>query len=325
MKRAPFTIWMSIALLVVLINQGYAGRIPVWIDTDPSCGLGTADDVDDCWALLLALKSEKVGVVGVSTVFGNVSEERAYPVANEFLRRFSDSSDGDEPPLYRGSKKPFDEDETERSSALEAIATALNAEDLTIVALGPLTNIASLLRERPDLGSRIRSIIAVGGSSTGERRFFFEESGLLHFHDLNFLKDPRAFDVILKSGIPLILMPFEVAQKVLITPSDLNLMKEGGDVESWLASASRGWLEFWRSELGEHGFYSFDSLAMGYVINPTHFTCHSVTAMVNFRHGRFRNRDELTIEMSSDDSSHIAYCKEVSPDFHDELISVLSE
>ena len=75
-------------LMIILVAAitGYAPEIfgsmpelgtPVWIDTDPACGLNATDDVDDCWALLAAFKSPEIVVRGISTVFGNVDCDTA--------------------------------------------------------------------------------------------------------------------------------------------------------------------------------------------------------------------------------------------------------
>jgi hypothetical protein len=84
-------IWMMAFFVMLLAEPSSAERLPVWIDTDPACGLEATDDVDDCWALLLALKSDAIAIRGVSTIFGNVSEERANPVARQFLDRWAKS------------------------------------------------------------------------------------------------------------------------------------------------------------------------------------------------------------------------------------------
>ena len=58
------------------MNLGYAKQA-VWIDTDPACGHAKTDDVDDCWALFLALRSNEMDIRGISTVFGNGSGEKS--------------------------------------------------------------------------------------------------------------------------------------------------------------------------------------------------------------------------------------------------------
>jgi len=323
-ERMCTVAWLVVFFVMITAGPSSADRLPVWIDTDPACGLEATDDVDDCWALLLALKSDAIAIRGVSTVFGNVSEERAYPVARQFLDRWVRSSGDPSPPIYRGAKEPVRKDDSDRSAAVLALADALEKEPLMIVALGPLTNIASLLHTRPDLHRRVSSIIAIAGSSEGERRFYFRDSGLLHFHDLNFLKDPWAFESVIETDVPLVLMPFEAAQKVRILPEDLAALTNAGEVEAWLAESSLGWMNFWRSRLGEDGFYPFDSLAMGYVIDPIHFACEPAKARVNFRRGRIKARDELIIDLDPETESRITYCRGVSPGFHNTLMATLS-
>ena len=59
------------AMTPIQAAQTGSGRIPVWIDTDPSCGEGLGHDVDDCLALIQALNSPEIEIVGIGTVFGN--------------------------------------------------------------------------------------------------------------------------------------------------------------------------------------------------------------------------------------------------------------
>lgn len=314
---------LSLTMAVLAEVPSQAEEHPIWLDTDAACGLGATDDVDDCWALLLALKSESLAIRGVSTVFGNVAENRAYPAARQFLERFAYHTGKTAPPVYRGAAEAIGEGKGTTSQAARALATALEREPLTVVALGPLTNVAALLRERPDMIPRVRSVIAIAGSRTGQRRFFFRDSGLLHFHDLNFLKDPQAFDLVIKAGVPLALLPFEAAQQVRIGPQDLDALSGAGRPEAWLAESSLGWLDFWQTKLGEDGFHPFDSLAVGYAVDPTQFYCEAAQAQVQFRRGRFRARDELLVKTVSGADHNVTYCRGVSPEFHSALVAAL--
>ena len=62
--------------------------------------------------------------------------------------------------------------QTGATDATAALAGALRETQLTIIALGPLTNIAALLTEKPELAMNIKSIVAVAGNRSGQRRFF---------------------------------------------------------------------------------------------------------------------------------------------------------
>ena len=58
---------MAMTFLIFTASNTYGSRgLDVWIDADPACGLRAIDDVDDCWALLYALKSKKINVKGLS-------------------------------------------------------------------------------------------------------------------------------------------------------------------------------------------------------------------------------------------------------------------
>lgn len=68
-------------ILLVLCSSAVAAERPIWIDADPACGLGSTDDVDDCWAIIAAVRSSRLRVVGVSTVLGNVQVDQATATA----------------------------------------------------------------------------------------------------------------------------------------------------------------------------------------------------------------------------------------------------
>jgi purine nucleosidase len=235
---------------------------PVWIDTDPDCGLTATDDVDDCWALHAALKSTEIVVRGISTVFGNVDLDTSHRVATDFIQRLKSEEYISVPAVFKGASNKFIPGNPQNTEASKAMAAALQQERMTIIALGPLTNIATTLELNPELIQRVKSIIAIAGNRPGGRKFWFKKK-LLHFHDLNFKKDPLAFKTILSSGIPITLLPFEAAQYVTLTAVDLDQIPDNASTTRWLAEASRGWLHFWEESLGENGFYPFDCTSKG--------------------------------------------------------------
>jgi inosine-uridine nucleoside N-ribohydrolase len=103
----------------------------VWIDTDPAITAGNGE-VDDAFALIQALRSPELNVVGVSAVFGNCGIDHTYPMAQEIIRRAGSS----DVPVYRGCGEIVTG--TTTNSATPALAIALAVEPLTILALGPL-------------------------------------------------------------------------------------------------------------------------------------------------------------------------------------------
>lgn len=170
---------------------------------------------------------------------------------------------------------------------------------------------ALLLRHYPELIPRIEAIVAVGGQRPGQV-FRVGKTPLLHLHDLNIRKDPDAFDFVLRSGIPLHLIPFEAASGVVITDRDLDALERRGALDAWLASHSRTWLSMWETLLGAGGFAPFDALAVIYLLAPEEFACQEIPARLVRRHGLFVVRDTLEVSPSFDDRTPVRYCSDVS-------------
>ncbi len=264
------------------IPVAYGSKLPIWIDTDPACGQDATHDPDDCWALLAALRSPGVAVQGVSTVFGNLDGNDTYRIAREVIKRFSTDTHSTEepPPIFAGTFAPG-ASTLEPSRASEELAARLRQRKLTILALGPLTNIASVIAHHPDVVGNIERIIMVGGKPPG-RLLHPGTQWWFHFRDLNVSKDTRAAEVVLQSGVPLVLIPFEVAEKILITQADLDRLAAGDKATRWLSAASGPWASFWRNMLHREGFHPFDALAAMYVTAPGAFRCEVRTARMGF-------------------------------------------
>lgn len=62
-----------------------ASKLSTWIDTDPACGQGATNDVDDCWALMMALRSPECALRGISTTFSNTKGDTALQVARQAI------------------------------------------------------------------------------------------------------------------------------------------------------------------------------------------------------------------------------------------------
>lgn len=107
------------------------------------------------------MRETDAAIAGVSTVFGNASLEATDAITRDLVPKLKPRQGA--VPVYRGAEAPLTEIRHTETEAERALIGALEAEELTIVALGPLTNIAAALQARPDLRSRIEKIIAVMG------------------------------------------------------------------------------------------------------------------------------------------------------------------
>ncbi len=309
------------ALLFLLLHSfSVLAAKPVWIDSDPACDGRSVHDIDDCWALTRALQEESLVVRGISTVFGNSSEANSFDVLIRLLGQVGHFDAA--VPVFRGASQPLAVETHEHNEAAAALAAALGREPITIITLGPLTNIASLIHEYPEVIPNIASLVVVAGQRPEQgARFHPGSSQLFHVHDFNFRKDVEAFQLILDAELPLTLLPYEVAAKVLIGGDDLSDMSAGGAQGAMLAGLAEPWLKYWKSTFRKDGFHPFDSLAVGYVIEPKRFRCESLPASIERRRSLFLGtRDRLLVSESLEGGARVNYCFEVAPSFKGDLL-----
>jgi inosine-uridine nucleoside N-ribohydrolase len=256
----------------------------VWVDTDAACGAGRTTDPDDCLALLALLEAPGIDVVGISTVFGNAPLAVTDRTTRALLSRLAAEGLA-VPPVHRGRASPAGAHD-DPTPAEQALRGALDGP-LVIVALGPLTNVAAVLRRHPELAPRIERIVAVMGQRRGHV-FHPAEGGtaamlLGHgpvFQDFNFVQDQAAAAELVRLGLPLTLIPYEAASEIAITAPDLDAMRRAGAAARWVAERSRGWLASWHEDIGQQGFFPFDLVAAAYLLHPALFRCAVVSLAI---------------------------------------------
>lgn len=216
------------------------------VDTDPG--------IDDAAALFFALASPEVRIDLLTTVFGNVSVEQATLNARRLLALASRSDipirSGAPKPL-RGAPKfakhihgndglgdfewPVHDMTVESGGAIEAIIEHVNRNPgtITIVALGPLTNVALALSHDPSLASRVKRIICMGGA-------VLTMGNASPVASANFFNDPWAAAIVYESGAKVVQIGLDVCQNVYITEAQLTaLAHEGAIPARRLAEMSR--------------------------------------------------------------------------------------
>ena len=248
---------------------------PVWIDTDPAIG-EPERDVDDGVAMIQAFHSPELAIRGISVVFGNASLERGLPIAQDLTRRFGPK----DVPVWSGARSAADLGR--ETDASRALAEALGRERLTVLVLGPATNVATVLKNHPGLASRIIRIVAIAGRRPNQR-FTTGTVNTKGHRDFNFELDPEAFAVLLRSRVPLVLHPFEISSKLWIRGADLDRLAAGPPAAQAIAVPARAWLELWRQLFSVDGFNPFDTLAIGYAISPAGFACEDLPIAIEVR------------------------------------------
>ncbi len=308
----------------------------VWVDTDAACGTGRTTDPDDCLALLALLKTRRLHVVGVSTIFGNAPIE----VTDRTTRDLTDqlAAEGFSiPPVYRGRDTSRVVGDTAIPTPAEnAIRDALAEAPMVIVALGPLTNIAAVLHSHPELATQVQRIIAVMGQQPGHvfhpveggtARILFGHGPV--FQDFNFAKDRSAVTELLSLKLPMTWVPYAAAQQMTIIGADLDIMGRDGVTARWVAARSREWLAFWHDDIRQLGFFSFDLVAAAYLLHPELFRCVKVRPWVGRHSWYWRwvlGDTGLFVDQKSDGEQGIGqhrviYCPSPSAGLHDAALA----
>jgi inosine-uridine nucleoside N-ribohydrolase len=208
-----------------------AGRKKIILDTDPGVGIpGT--DADDPLALMLALTDPRLELLGVTTIFGNCPPDLAARGAAAVLRAagrqdipvaagMGTRMSGELPQIildaYAGARgKPgridlpaFDDAVTDTHAVDFLIETVrAHPREVTIVAIGPQTNVALALLKEPRLRETIRSIVFMGGALGLEPRF--GRGNITPVAECNIWFDPQAADIVFRSGIDLTMVSLDV-------------------------------------------------------------------------------------------------------------------
>jgi purine nucleosidase/pyrimidine-specific ribonucleoside hydrolase len=195
---------------------------PVIIDCDPGH--------DDALALLLAAGDSRLRLLGVTTVAGNQTLDKTTRNAQKVLA-LAGASDI---PVAAGCDRPLvgeltvaddihgasgldgpDLDvpvaETAGVHAVHLMRQLIEdcAEPVTLIATGPLTNVALLLRTHPEIASRVRRIVFMGGST--------DRGNTTPYGEFNIVTDPEAADVVLRSALPLTMIGLNVTHQALAT------------------------------------------------------------------------------------------------------------
>lgn len=307
-----------------------SGRI--WIDTDAACGATRNTDPDDCLAIIwLITKGYKIA--GISTSYGNASGDVVGRTVEALVAELQKS--GLSPvPVWRGSIGPLLATDETILPAHMALRAELERGPLTVLALGPLTNVAAALDGQPELQHNLTRLVAVMGHRPGHIFHPSEGSGrggmlMGHgpiFRDLNFAMDEGAVRSILEMHLPLTLIPYDAARHVTITADDLDRLNESGPGFAWVAGTARGWLAYWRVDIGQPGFYPFDWIAAAYVVDPQLFDCAVAHARIadEWAFWLYPRASLLISPISLRDAgakSEVIYCPQVDPSLHGYLLA----
>lgn len=210
----------------------------ILIDTDPALGLPLTD-VDDALAIWFCHRAG-LGLEGLTTVFGNASGEDTWALGV----RLGEACDV---PVFRGADAPGDAD----TPAVRALIRHRG----TVLAIGPLTNIAAALVR----GARWERLVVLGGTNR-----WLPNLRPLHTTELNFALDPGAAELVLPHVD--VLFPMEICRDVLFDRTDLAHLPD------WLRERCGHWVGLAPLVTLQPGFHPWDLLPAIWLDQPHLFT-----------------------------------------------------
>lgn len=221
------------------------------IDTDPG--------IDDALAFLLALASPELVVDGIVTIHGNASTAQVTTNALSILELAKRSN----VPVYRGCELPLVQPsmlspETHGNSGLgyaqlpapQSQVRAQHGSDfiiehimshpgeITLVCIGPLTNVALAIRKEPRIVQAVKEVFIMGGAIK-------HQGNTTPLAEYNTYVDPHAAHIVFHSGMPMILTPLDVTYQCIFTTDDLSrLQKIDSPITKFIADSTRFYMEF---------------------------------------------------------------------------------
>jgi purine nucleosidase len=250
------------------------------IDTDPG--------QDDAVAILLALASPEVELLGITCVAGNVplalTTRNARIICELAGRRDVRVFAGCERPIARalvtaehvhgktgldGIDLPAPTMPLQDQHAVDFLIDTLRAEPpgtVTLVPIGPLTNIATALTRAPEIAARIQRIVLMGGA-------YFQVGNITPAAEFNIYVDPEAADIVFRAGVDLVVMPLDVTHKALTNRARVEAFralpgKVGPAVASWTDFFER----FDKEKYGSEGAPLHDPCTVAWILRPELFT-----------------------------------------------------
>lgn len=278
---------MTVSNQSSLLDPTFPARRRVIIDSDPG--------IDDALALMLALRSSRLQIEGITTVSGNMPLDHCVTNTFQILRAAHLEKS---PPVARGCATPLrrepvtashvhgtdglgnistildpdgkhryprPQETTVAAHAVDFIADLVkdNAGKITIIALGPLTNIAAAIDRAPIAMRQVRELIVMGGSLNGI-------GNVTPAAEFNFFADPDAAQIVVKSGLPVTIVGLDVTHQAQICRKQFLARADQSSAPGagFLVDVSKHYFDFAESH-GKKNCFLHDPLAIGLAIDPT--------------------------------------------------------
>jgi inosine-uridine nucleoside N-ribohydrolase len=277
----------AIVVLLLFASASLLAAPPqrVILSSDLSTGLEGGwrqwDDPDDGWAVAMAITEPRLDVRALITVLGNsnvipetIVAKKLIALSGKPVPVFMGAAVKLDQPLATLNGKPLPRDCW--NDGVEAMAGVLRSGPATIVALGPLTDVACLARNEPKLATKITAVAAIMGRAKNEALTLNGKSGLT---DFNFVMDDAAARFLLdETSIPLTFLQFDLTKQLLVKADEIAPLAKGSPFDRFLYEGTNTWItKFWEPVFKENGFHPWDNNAVYYTSHPEAFQCASVS------------------------------------------------
>jgi purine nucleosidase len=261
----------------------------VLVDTDPGLGLNFAD-VDDGLALFLMLNNDQFEIEGITTVFGNSPVDKGHFLLKKYLKLCNRLSI----PHFKGAENAQVLGNSTLASKFLVNEVKEHPNQYILMALGPLTNIATALQKYDSFLDDLNKLVIMGGTLSPQtafnplfkiidRRFFNKLPLKALVAEFNFFNDPQATKCVIEAETktPRIVMGLDACCKVVFKKQHLReLLEHSHPITQFIASQIKFWYNFWLLN-GRGGFFPFDTLCPIYLIEPDLFSIRTFEFTVN--------------------------------------------
>ena len=272
------------------------------IDTDPG--------VDDSMAILFAFCSPELKIEGLTTIFGNSGSAQT----TENALRLVELAGHPEVPVARGAEtpllrpftgmgwmvhgrnglgeidfpKPKGTPDPRRAAQFIVDMIMENPGEITLVPLGPLTNIALAVALEPKITENVKEVVLMGGSAMGQ-------GNASAVAEANIKNDPEAAKIVFDAPWPVTMVGLDVTKKSIMTPDYIEELKAASNkFTDFIGQIVPHYAAFYLEYENLVGFYVHDSSALAYVIDPSLFTTRKM-------HVNVETKSEVTAGMTTTD------------------------
>jgi len=260
--------------------QNSKAKLPtkIILDTDPG--------IDDAMAIFFAMLAPEIELLGLTTTFGNVSVDMATENALRLVEMMNLDT-----PVAKGESKPSVQMPAPfpdfvhgkdgfgnlylpapKSKAIDLTAAEFivknildHPNEITLIAIGPLGNLATALSLEPRITSLVDKVVIMGGT-------FKEDGNVSPVSEANIFSDPHAADKVFSADWTVHVIGLDVTHKVTLTEKlQQTIRDKNATFGDFLYQASKFYTAFYKANRGVNGCYMHDTSAIAYTINPDLF------------------------------------------------------